>query len=117
MKTIILCGSMKVKQKLINIGNTLTKRGYEVLLPLECINGIEKTIASKAHFDRIVESNNSSILVINESKDDIENYIGPNTFAEIALAFYFNRPIYLLNDLYKPYIDELLAWNVIPLRR
>ena len=31
------------------------------------------------------------------------------------MAFYFNKKVYLLNDIYEPYKDELEGWNVIPL--
>lgn len=112
MKNIILCGSMKVKNDILNISNLLQNMNYNVLLPIECMQGIEKTIASRAHFDRICDDKNDTILVVNSKKDNIDNYIGPNTFAEIALGFYFNKDIYLLNDIYEPYKDELNAWNV-----
>ena len=45
-----------------------------------------------------------SVLVI--------NYIGPNSFAEIAFGFYFNKRVLLLNDIYEPYKDEIVGWNV-----
>ena len=32
------------------------------------------------------------------------------------MAFYFNKRIYLLNDIYEPYRDELEGWNVIALK-
>ena len=59
---------------------------------------------------------NEKVLIVNETKDNIENYIGPNTFAEISCAFYFNKKIYLLNDYYVPYIDELVGWGTINLK-
>ena len=45
-----------------------------------------------------------------------KNYIGANTFAEIAVAFYFGKKIFLLNDIYEPFIDELTAWEAYPLK-
>ncbi len=116
MQNIILCGSMKVKDKIIEIKNTLEKSGYHVLLPEECMKGFPKEIASRAHFKRIEDPNNKIVLVVNTAKNGIENYIGPNSFAEIAFAFYFNKNIYLLNDYYEPYLDELLSWKVTPLK-
>lgn len=115
MKNIILCGSMKVKDKIIEISNELKKKGFNVLLPVECMQGVDKSIASRAHFNRISDPNNEIILVINTTKNNIDNYIGPNSFAEIALGFYYYKKVYLLNDLYEPYKDELISWNVIPL--
>ena len=113
MKNIVLCGSMKVKDKMLEIARDLQANDYNVLLPEECIQGKPKAVASRAHFDRIIDKNNEIILVVNEPKNGVDNYIGPNTFAEIAFAFRFNKKIYLLNDIYRPYEDELIGWNVL----
>ena len=32
------------------------------------------------------------------------------------MALHYNKKIYLLNDIYPPYKDELEGWNVIPLK-
>ena len=113
---IVLCGSMKVKNKILEVKKILENKGYNVLLPEECMKDLSKNEASRSHFARIIDSNNDIILVVNETKNNIKNYIGPNSFAEIAFAFYYNKKIYLLNDYYEPYIDELVGWNVIPLK-
>lgn len=116
MKNIVLSGSMKVKEEIIKIAEILESQGFHVLLPKECMEGKPKVEASKAHFDRIVDKKNEILLVVNAPKDNIQNYIGANTFAEIAFGFYFNKKVYLLYDLYEPYQDELKGWNVIPLK-
>ena len=116
MKNIVLCGSMKVKDKIIEISKELKEKGYNVLLPVECMQGIDKIIASRAHLDRVVDPNNEIILIVNETKNGIENYIGPNSFVEVAFGFYYKKKVYLLNDIYEPYKDELLGWKVIPLK-
>lgn len=113
-KTIILCGSMKVKNKIFEVKEILESYDFNVLLPEECIKEIDKKEASRAHFNRII-SNDADILIVNEEKNNIKNYIGPNSLCEIACAFYYNKKIYLLNDIYEPYKDELEAWDVIPL--
>ena len=116
MKNIVLCGSMKVKDKIVELGKTLENNGYNVLLPIECMQGLDKIIASRAHTDRVVDPNNEIILIVNEPKNGIDNYIGPNSFAEIAFGFYFKKRVYLLNDIYEPFKDELLGWGVTPLK-
>ena len=116
MKNIILCGSMKVKDKILEIAETLEKNGYNVLIPRECFEDLDKATASRIHFDKICDSNNEIVLVVNATKNGIDNYIGPNSFAEIAFGFYFNKRVYLLNDIYEPYKDELEGWKVIPLK-
>lgn len=115
MNNIVVCGSMKVKDKIMEVYDILKGYEYNVLLPLECLKYVPKNIASRAHFDRISDSNNDIILIVNDTKNGIQNYIGPNSFAEIAFGFYFNKKVYLLNDIYEPYKDELIAWGVIPL--
>ncbi|MBQ7104745.1 MAG: hypothetical protein IJN90_02695 [Bacilli bacterium] len=116
MNNIVLCGSMKIKDKIVEVGRSLENMGYNVLLPVECMQGLDKIIASRAHLDRIVNPENEIVLIVNDTKNGIENYIGPNSFAEIAFGFYFNKKVYLLNDIYEPYKDELVGWKVIPLK-
>lgn len=112
---IVICGSMKFKEDLIKIGNELENMEINVKLPLECINGEPKEIASRAHFNRIIDKNTDAILVVNQDKGESKNYIGPNTFAEIAFAYYYNKKVFLLNDIYEPYKDELEGWKVLTL--
>ena len=107
---------MKVKDKILEIAETLEKDGYNVLIPRECFENLDKALASRIHFDKICDSNNEIVLVVNATKNGIDNYIGPNSFAEIAFGFYFNKRVYLLNDIYEPYKDELEGWKVIPLK-
>ena len=116
MKNVVLCGSMKVKDKIITISEELKKRKYNVLLPIECMEGKDKIIASRAHFDRICNPDNEIVLIVNAEKNGISNYIGPNSFAEIAFGFYHKKRVYLLNDIYDPDSDELIGWKVIPLK-
>lgn len=116
MKRIVLCGSMKLKEKIFEIEKILKNKGYEVVTPKEFKVEMAKGDATKLHFDEITNEKTNIVLAVNVTKNGIENYIGPNTFAEIAMAFYFNKKIYLLNDIYEPYRDELEGWNVIPLK-
>lgn len=116
-RKIVLCGSMKVKDEIIKIKKELEKKNFEVLLPIECIKNQPKEIASRAHFNRIKDPNNEIVLIVNATKNKIKNYIGPNSLAEIAFAFYFNKKTYVLNDYYEPYLDELKGWKVIALHK
>ncbi len=52
------------------------------------------------------------MLVVNSNRNGIDNYIGANSFAEIAFEFQFNKNVYLLNDIYEPFKDELIGWNI-----
>jgi len=101
----------------------LSKNGFVAIIPEEGdwsniaeheINNYKRKV-SKSHFDEITDSGTHGILVLNETKNSINNYIGANTFAEIAIAFYFGKKIYILHDIFPPYKDELLAWGAIAL--
>ena len=116
LKRIVLCGSMKLKEKIFEVEEYLKNKGYEVVTPKEFRLERTKGDATKLHFDEITNEKTDIVLAVNVTKNGIENYIGPNTFAEIAMAFYFNKKIYLLNDIYEPYRDELEGWNVISLK-
>lgn len=116
MSRIVLCGSIKLKEKIFEIEKYLKNKGYEVVTPKEFRAEMTKADASKLHFDEITNEKTDMVLAVNLTKNEIKNYIGPNTFAEIAMAFYFNKKIYLLNDIYEPYKDELEGWSVIPLK-
>ena len=67
------------------------------------------------YFNEIAKEDTYAILVVNEAKEGISNYIGASAFSEIAIAFYFGKKIFILNDIYDPHKDELSAWGVIPL--
>lgn len=71
-----------------------------------------KRLVSKLHMDCIRDDRTKALLVANLDRHDTDNYIGPNTFAEIAVAFADDRPVYLLQDMPAMYEDELRAWGV-----
>ena len=68
------------------------------------------------HFSEIEKSDVDALLIVNETKNNQENYIGANGFAELAFGFYKGKTTFLLNDIYEPYAEELIAWEVIPLK-
>jgi len=74
-----------------------------------------KRVVSGRYLTKIRRRNTYGILVVNETKHGDPNYIGANTFAEIAVAFNARKKIYLLKDIPDTYADELIAWNVVPL--
>lgn len=113
---IVLCGSMKVKESIIEIAKKLENMGHIIELPEECMRNEPKETASRAHFNCIASPKTDAILVVNTPKNGIENYIGPNSLAEIALAFYYHKKIFLLGDRYEPYKEELIAWKSVPLK-
>lgn len=120
MENIIISGSMNFLQDMQALILPLEQIGYNAIvpeeddwdsIPKEKINDYKKLVSMK-HMSAIADNNTKGILVVNNPKRGVNNYIGANTFAEIAIAFYFGKNIYLLNDIYAPYEDELLGWGV-----
>lgn len=108
----------EVKEQLENLG-------HEVLVPLSVetnqdkkywnnikLNNFENFLDIKGkrmlgHFGKIKSSD--AILVLNYEKDEKKNYIGGNTFIEMAIAFEHNKKIFLLNSTPKEssYAEEI----------
>lgn len=116
MKKIVLCGSKKFIPKFFELEKELKDMGFNVVVPREFIVDMEKKDASLLHFSEIDKEDVDALLIVNESKKGQDNYIGANGFAELAFGFYKGKDIFLLNDIYEPYSEELVAWEVIPLR-
>jgi hypothetical protein len=110
---IALCGSLNFGEKIFNeIKEKLTSMNHEVLLPAsikEFGPKIEEIKSNKElylkiapdfirkHFDKVADSD--AVFVINLERYGIKNYIGGNTFAEIMVAFYLGKKIFLLNPI------------------
>lgn len=116
MKKIVLCGSKKFIPKFFELEKILKNEGANVVVPREFIIDMRKKEASLLHFSEIDKEDVDALLIVNENKNGQENYIGANGFAELAFGFYKNKKIFLLNDIYTPYAEELIAWEVIPLK-
>lgn len=116
MSKIVLCGSKKFIPKFFELEEELKNKGHEVIVPREFIVDIPKKEASILHFTEIEKDDVDALLIVNESKNGLENYIGANGFAELAFGFYKNKKVFLLNDVYLPYEEEIIAWDIVPLK-
>jgi len=123
---VVLCGSMAFHEDMSRIAATLAGHGIECAKPEaldpeaetgEAPLGREyKRKVSRIHMDKVMAPSTAAILVANFDKHGIPGYVGPNTFAEIAVAFSQNKPIFLLNGLPDIYADELSAWEAVDLK-
>ena len=75
-----------------------------------------KRKVSFSYIKKIRDPKTFGVLAINIERYETPNYIGPNTFAEIAVAFAQSKRIYLLCDLPDFYVDELAAWQAVGLQ-
>lgn len=95
----MISGSMQFLNEMEKCKELLEEKGFAVILPKEANRhsitpehfNDYKRIVSKRYFDVIADTNTAILLVVNPDKNGIKNYIGANTFAEIAIAFYFGK--------------------------
>jgi nucleoside 2-deoxyribosyltransferase len=61
----------------------------------------------KYNFKNIKDSD--AVLVVNEPKDGIKNYIGGNTLMEMGQAYVLDKKVFIYYDVPKkvPYVDEI----------
>lgn len=121
---ICICCSLSFTDEVLALAKRLEQLDHEVLLP----NGVLANIINEPDFDpvqaKIATGNvnkhidkvraSDAVLVCNYDKNGIKNYIGANTFLEIAAAHYFDKPIFALNPLPdQPYInDEIQSFGI-----
>ena len=129
MTKIFLCASMNFYKELVQVETDLIAKGFEVDMPVSAktmkakndfvvenfkgrTTSLQKGLYIKENFDNIASSD--AILVINNEKNGILGYIGPNVLMEIGLAFHLNKKIFVWNQFSDDaaYKDELLALDV-----
>jgi hypothetical protein len=125
-RRVVLIGSMSVYAELLEYSKLLNSKGIQTVVPEPEDEGVQqlslfefetfKRRVSFAYLRKIRHPSTFCVLAINLDRHGILNYIGPNTFAEIAVAFAQSKKIYLLQAMPEAYADELSAWRVAPLR-
>lgn len=128
MKTIAICSSASFYKQVIDLEAQLSALGFEVIIPLNArqmkASGDfdvthyktwfenaddyhKKADFMRSHFAE--EEKSDAILVVNNKKNEIENYIGGNVLIEMAIAFYLGKKLFILNGLPEEsaYIEEI----------
>ncbi len=129
---IAICGSMTFSPEMLEVGKRLRKLGHEVTLPdftehyatLETRDSMHvESTHNKVEHDLIrdyfeVIKKHDAVLICNPSKNGIENYVGGNTFIEMAFAHVLNKKIFMYNPIPDmSYKDEMEAMRPIILNR
>lgn len=124
-KRIILCGSMSFYHDMSAIAAELARQDVPARVPdvseidayamASASYELAKRKASMRHIRKVRDQLTFGILVVNLDKHGVPDYIGPNTFAEIAIALAHYKRIYLYQGIPEFYRDEMKAWQVIPL--
>lgn len=131
---IAICGSIAFYDEMERVKKELEELGHEVVIPeshtqdelgnkihIKDFYALKKTTRDNSdwiwerkkqrildYFDKIARAD--AILVLNHDKNDIANYIGPNTLMEMGLALYLGKKIFLLNPIPEMnYKEEILG--------
>lgn len=124
---IVICASMSAVKSIIAIRVELEKVGHVVVAPgnlerhlvreFSAHESTEEKIKDdliRGYFEKI--KNADAVLVINEDKNGIANYIGGNTFLEMGFAHALSKKIFLLHSIPEiSYKDEIIAMQPIVL--
>lgn len=120
-RRLVICGSMTFLAQMGRLQHALDLSGVPAMTPIDWDHGIEllepakyrqfKRSLSLSHMRKVQNPLTYAILVANFDKHGVSGYIGPNTFAEIAVAFATSKTIYLLNVIPGNYGEELEAWG------
>ncbi|MCL5782195.1 MAG: hypothetical protein M1459_02460 [Patescibacteria group bacterium] len=67
----------------------------------------------RSHYKHILESD--AILIVNNEKHGVKNYIGGNVLMEMGMAYVNNKKIFFLTEMptEAPYLDEIHAMQPI----
>lgn len=124
MKIFVIC-SKAFYEKIPTIKEKLEQNGHTIILPncYDCPETEAKYRGTKDHaswkgkmfkHSEEVISSVDAVLVLNYTKNGIDNYIGGATFLEMYDAFRLGKKIYLYNDIPKGMLfDEIEGFGPI----
>jgi nucleoside 2-deoxyribosyltransferase len=125
---VTIHASLDFKTEMIAAKQYLESRGFQVILPelkryqhiRDELDDEERFTTIKAQLTRQNISNVEKcdcLLILNYDHRGYRNYVGGNSFLEMAIAFYRHKPIYLLHDIPEsmPYTEEIKALSPIVL--
>jgi hypothetical protein len=125
-RTVVICGSMKSLALMSRIAQFLRSSGLDAVVPTpdepsaDCSAerfNLMKREAAWRHMSHIRQEQTAAVLVVNVDRPNVPDYIGPNSFAEIGVAFAACRRVFLLQNMPDSYTEELTAWGVTCLDR
>ncbi|OHA18424.1 MAG: hypothetical protein A2664_00575 [Candidatus Taylorbacteria bacterium RIFCSPHIGHO2_01_FULL_46_22b] len=131
---VTLCSSASFYKQVIEIRDQLKKMGVKVFVPLtagkmersgdwqvgtyktwhkDASQYNRKAFLTMHHFNKIAKGD--SILVLNYEKNGKQGYIGGAVLAEMAVAFYLKKKIYILNPIQEEvsYKEEILGMKPV----
>ncbi len=127
---IVICGSMKVSAKMLEVRDELQKFGHEVILPRHTQEYAEMKTSDHIHNESVknkIENDlirdyyekikaSDAILVVNCDLNGVVGYIGGNSFLEMGFAHVLSKKIFLYNEIPQTFFkDELIAMQPVVL--
>lgn len=127
---IVICGSMRLSKKMIEVGDKLKELGHDIILPRHTHEYAEMNTSDHVHnesaknkinndlirdyYNKIAE--NDAVLIVNDDLNGVCSYIGGNSFLEMGFAHVLNKKLYLLNNIPESlFKDEIVAMQPIVL--
>lgn len=133
---ITICSSANFYRQAVKIQALLETLGYQAIIPDtaermkqsgdfdvshyktwfgDANDYHKKTALMRGHFEKITSGD--AILVLNYEKHGIANYIGGNVLMEMSLAFWLNKPIFLLNEIPgdSAFLEEIIGLGPVVL--
>jgi hypothetical protein len=130
LKKITIVSSASFFKQVLEVEKELKKLGFKVLVPMTARkmkasdnfdvsfyktwfknpnDYSNKAFLMRNHINKVVEAD--AILVMNPNKKGVEGYIGGNSLIEMAISFYFRKPIFILNSISKksPFYEEIFG--------
>lgn len=132
-KTIVICSSASFYKQAVEVEEQLKNLGFKVKIPLVANKmkkdgdfNVEKyktwfnnpndykkkAYLTKKHFSEVQKGD--IVLVLNYKKNDKDGYIGGAVLNEMAIAFYFKKPIYILNKIDETSSFKEEIYGVLP---
>ncbi len=127
---IVICGSMKLSRRMIEVQDELQKFGHEIILPRHTEEYAKMNTSDHIHNESVknkIENDlirdyyneiakNDAVLIVNDNLNGVAGYIGGNSFLEMGFAHVLNKDIYLLNPIPEAsFKDELVAMQPVVL--
>lgn len=109
----MITGSMTFSKDMLKLKKQLEKIGHTVVVPI----GIDPHLEDPEYHSKLQESipklvegdimrknfnqlaNQEAILTFNKKKNNINGYVGVSMLMELALAYFLNKKIFILNDI------------------
>ena len=131
---ITICSSSSFYERAGKIKDLLIGRNFDVIIPkmaeeMRSKNNYErvnyqpwltdpkayhvKAALIRGHFDEVAKAD--AVLVLNDEKHGVANYIGGNVLMEMGVAFHLKLPIFILNEAPTDvsYAEEVLGLEPI----